>query len=138
MTLPELINNEMNLNLPLTTPTTISSPFRNDSSPSFRVYGVDSNTGICKGAYDWGTGKSYNIISFLMELYGFDFKETLDYLDTQYQYKYNKQDFISNYHSTIIQSFLKSNPKYINILKLKDNEIIIDIIDHIHYTKLKG
>lgn len=92
MTLIDLINSELDLNLPIKEQT-ISSPFRRDSNPSFRLYGVDGE-GECRGAYDWGTGKSYNVVSFVMEYHNLPFKDALAYLETVHGYRYkNSEEF---------------------------------------------
>ena len=70
----------------------ISSPMRRDSSPSFHCYyhpdQNDNNTSSISyeySGYDWGTGKSYNPVSFIHELKGFDnWGETFNYIHQHY------------------------------------------------------
>jgi len=82
--LVDVINNELNMDLPYHTDVSISSPFRSDSNPSFRIYTTDEN-GEDRGAYDWGTGKGYNVVSFIMELYDYSYGEALDYISNVYK-----------------------------------------------------
>jgi len=58
---------------------TVSSPFRNDSNPSFRCY--LSKDG---GFYDWGSGQSYTPVSLVMALKGMSYNEAIDYIRVYY------------------------------------------------------
>lgn len=74
------------------TSSVISSPFRRDSNPSYHIYynpdqNDNNNSSISYeyGGYDWGTGKSYNPVSFIHELKGFDtWGETFNYIQQHY------------------------------------------------------
>ena len=103
--LVDVINNELNMDLPYDREITISSPFRSDSNPSFRIYGTDEN-GNDRGAYDWGTGKSYNIISFIMELHGYSYGEALDYIADVYKINIGKSKKIERDNG--LPSFIKT------------------------------
>jgi DNA primase len=75
----ELLNQELGYNFSGGADTTVSSPFRRDSNPSFRCYITED-----QGYYDFGSGKSYSPIGFIMELKQMNFGEAKDYLLNQY------------------------------------------------------
>jgi len=78
LTITEVINSELGMSLSPYRDVNISSPFRNDSDPSFRVY---TETNSC---YDFGTGESYTIPQFIMELYGYSYWEAINYISSKY------------------------------------------------------
>lgn len=60
----------------LTLTKNVRSPFHNDKTPSFRVK-LSSTSGLYIGI-DYSTGKSYNAISFIQELYNLSYKEAIE------------------------------------------------------------
>jgi len=62
---------------------TISSPFRNDSNPSFRVY-YPKQENDYGSAYDFGEGVAYTPISFIMKYKNISYGDTIEYIYTNY------------------------------------------------------
>lgn len=121
ITLTDVINNEMNENYSNDINYLISSPVRRDSTPSFRLYSGDG------GAYDFGTGKSYNIFSFIHDLYKHEtWKETIDYVQNTYGISYSKEQYESNNNTLTELMKIIINSNYADTIpKIKRLELAI-------------
>ncbi len=76
----------------------ISSPFRRDSTPSFRIY-LDKET-MEYNAFDWGTAEYYNALSLLHKLKGHNnYYETYEYINQNYGIKVGKSE--QNYENKL-------------------------------------
>lgn len=121
ITLTDIINNEMNENYSNDINYLISSPIRRDGTPSFRLY---SDGG---GAYDFGTGKSYNIFSFIHDLYKHqNWGETIDYVQNTYGISYSKEQYEGNNNALTELMKIIVNSNYANTIpKIKKLELAI-------------
>ena len=121
ITLTDVINHEMNESYSNEINYLISSPIRRDGTPSFRLY---SNGG---GAYDFGTGKSYNIFSFIHDLYKHqNWGETIEYVQNTYKISYSKEQYegTNNALTELMKIIVNSN--YANTVpKIKQLELAI-------------
>jgi len=88
----KIVSDELGEEIPEWRDYTISSPFRSDSNPSFRIYKPKDENDF-GSAYDFGTGKAYLPTTFLMELKGFSYQEAVEYIYTNYgiQFSNNTQ-----------------------------------------------
>ena len=82
----EITNNDLGISTIGANDITVSSPFRDDSNPSFRCY-VTSDGGF----YDWGTGKSYTPVSLIMELYDIPYRDAVSYINVNYGININNK-----------------------------------------------
>jgi len=123
----------------------ISSPLRSDSNPSFRVYPIDKD-GTDRGAYDFGTGKSYTPYSFIKEYHNYQSpSEVYEHIRNTYGIEYNpeytRNNLIASMKSKInivATSNWITNNKRIKAMELAiitynkgDQSVINKIISHI-------
>ena len=81
----EIVRNELGIDIPQYRDVTISSPFRSDSNPSFRIYAPKEDDPYDFGsAYDFGTAIAYTPVSFIMELKGMSYSEAVEYIASTY------------------------------------------------------
>jgi len=114
ITIQQILNEELGLDLPTDRPITISSPFRNDSSPSFRVYSFEGEEeDYNRGAYDWGEGASYNPPSIIAKIRGISYKEAIDVLANEY-----KVDFYTDKTSISISDKIEILLQFIELSSL--------------------
>jgi len=110
ITIQHILNNELGLELDETRPQTISSPFRNDSSPSFRIYSFTGDEeDYERGAYDWGTSTSYNNIALIAEIRGIPYNQAIEVYRTEYNGEViDKSGSVSKYKKIdILLSFIE-------------------------------
>lgn len=93
----DIINDELGYGYSGAVDVTVSSPFRNDSNPSLRVYAPKGEEGDLGSCYDWGAGESYTPVGFIMELMSLSFRDALDYIRVNYNvelsnHKYQGKD----------------------------------------------
>ena len=86
----EIVSNELGIDVPNWRDYTISSPFRRDSNPSFRIYTPKDENDL-GSAYDFGTGKAYTPVSFIMELLNLSYQEAVEYIYTHYGVQLNNE-----------------------------------------------
>jgi len=79
----EILNNEIGANIHPFRDVTISSPFRRDSTPSFRIYAPkdDKEYG---SAYDFGTGEYFSPVGIIMRLHGVTYNEAIEHIYINY------------------------------------------------------
>lgn len=99
LSIPDILQQECGMNIRENDSSVVSSPFRSDNSPSFRIYyhpeEDDGKSEISReySCFDWGTGQSYNPISLIHELRGHDsWGQTFDYIRENYGVSLSKSE----------------------------------------------
>lgn len=114
----KIVNQELGLNVPEWRDYTISSPFRSDSNPSFRIY-VPKDENDLGSAYDFGTGKAYTPVTFIMELKGMTYNEAIEYIYSNYGVQLSNTIVKKDSYTTELIKLIKAFNKKISPLLIE-------------------